>query len=405
MPWKAASVLDERIRFVLACERGAETMTSLCAQYGVTRETGYKWLSRYREGGWAALADQSRAPHRQAGTMSPEVSAAIVALRQERPSWGPKKLRAVLMRRSPEVSWPAASSIGDLLKREGLVTPRRRDRTVSRARSPFVEPVAPNDLWCIDFKGWFRTRDGRRCDPLTVTDAVSRYLLRCQITEPTTAGVWSVCEGLFRECGLPATLRMDNGPPFASRGAGGLTELSVRWVKLGIRLERIEPGQPQQNGRHERMHLTLKQETSRPPAATAGEQQIRFDRFRQDFNEVRPHEALDQTTPASCYQPARRPWPDKLEDPWYDADHQVRSVRRHGEIKWQGELVFISVALVGQVVGLAETPTGDWLVRFADLELGILDRRQRKFLRFAAPRPGRRKAVQTRDIVSHVPGP
>jgi transposase InsO family protein len=338
--------------------------------------------------------------------MAPEISAAFLALRRSRPSWGPKKLRAYLMAQQPGLVWPAASTIGDLLQREGLVEGRRRDRRLEgAARQPFAEAKDPNDVWCIDFKGWFRTQDGQRCDPLTVSDATSRYLLSCQIVAPTTKGVAPVCERLFREHGLPRALRMDNGPPFASGGAGGLTQLAVSWIKLGIRLERIDPGCPQQNGRHERMHRTLKAETSKPPAATAPEQQARFDSFRRIFNEERPHEALGQVTPASCYKPAERPYPDRIEEPWYDADHQVRRVRTDGSIRWGGDFIFVSEALVGEPVGLAEREDGSWAVQFADLPLGLLDAKAKFFYRFVAPRPGRDKPVTTGESVNHVPGP
>jgi transposase InsO family protein len=405
VPWKVSDVWDERVKFVVAALRGEEPHAVVCAAYGISRETGYKWIERYHAGGWEALRDGSRARHSQAHAMAPEIAAALLALRRSRPSWGPKKLRAYLMGRQPDLVWPVASTIGDLLRREGLVEARRRQRRLElAARQPFAEAKDPNDVWCIDFKGWFRTRDGRRCDPLTVSDAVSRYLLSCQIVAPTTEGVAPVCERLFREHGLPKALRMDNGPPFASSGAGGLTRLAVSWIKLGIRLERIDPGCPQQNGRHERMHRTLKADTSKPPAESVVEQQARFDRFRRIFNEERPHEALGQVTPASCYRVAERPYPERIEEPWYDADHQVRRVRTDGTIRWRGEFIFISEALSGEPVGLAEREDGSWSVQFADLPLGLIDAKERIFRRFVAPRPGRHKPATTRDSVSHVPG-
>jgi hypothetical protein len=272
---------------------------------------------------------------------------------------------------------------------------------------PFAPVAEPNDLWGIDFKGWFRTRDGRRCDPLTITDADSRFLIACRIVEPTIAGVWPVAEAAFRELGLPRAIRSDNGTPFASTGAGGLTRLAVRWLKLGIALERIDPGQPQQNGRHERMHGTLKAETSRPPAASAAEQQARFDRFRDDFNHNRPHEALGQEPPASRYAASPRPYPERVEEPWYDADHAVRRVRPTGEIRWGGRFVFVSEALAGEPVGIAETEAGDWLVRFADLHLGLIDRTTNRLRRFMPARPPRHEArpEQTGETVTHVSGP
>ena len=394
MPWKVSDVYDQRVRFVSAALRGDLSLAALCRAYGISRETGYKWIERYHRSGWAGLEDASRAPHRQARAMAPDVAAAIVALRRAHPFWGPKKLRAVLEREHPGAVWPALSTIGDLLHREGLIVPRARRRAAHVVTQPFAAAEAPNDLWCIDFKGWFRTRDGQRCDPLTVTDAVSRYLLGCEIVVPNGSEVAQACERLFREHGLPRAMRMDNGAPFASAAPAGLSRLSIGWVKLGIQLERIEPGSPQQNGRHERMHRTLKQETSQPPAADPAEQQARFDWFRAEFNEQRPHEALDQTTPASHYRASPRPYPAKIEEPWYDADHQVRRVRTDGTIKWRGDYIFLSEALVGETVGLTEIDEDQWLIRFADLDLGLLSP-SRKFHRFTAARPGRREANPT----------
>ena len=405
MPFRETCVENEKLRFIAACLKEDRTMTSLCEAFGISREWGYALLRRYRAEGLAGLAPRSRAPHRPGKAMPAAVAAAIVELRLERPNWGPKKLRAVLARRDPATAWPAASTIGDLLRREGLSLPRRRRRTPLPLTRPFATVEAPNDLWCIDFKGWFRTGDGCRCDPLTLTDADSRFLIDCRIVAPTDAGVRPVVDAALREHGLPAAIRSDNGPPFAGNGAGGLSRLAVHWIKLGIRLERTAPAAPQQNGRHERMHATLKADTARPPAGTLAEQQARFDRFRADFNHERPHEALGQHTPASRFTPSTRPYPSRIDEPAYDAEHAVRRVRSNGEIRWGGELVFISEALVGEPVGIAETESGDWIVRFADVPLAIIDRRTRKLRRFTAARPGRREAEQTEETVNDVPGP
>ena len=381
--------MDEKTAFIAERLRGELPMTTLCEHYGISRDTGYRLLGRYREEGPGGLEPRSRAPRRHGMTMAEEVAAAIVALRRQRPYWGPKKLRAVLQRRDPKQLWPAPSTIGDLLRRQGLSEPRRRRRRAVPLSQPFLPVREPNDLWCIDFKGWFRTADGQRCDPLThCTD--SRFLIECRIVPETTEAVRPVVDQACRELGLPRAIRSDNGAPFASSTSpGGLSRLSVHWVKLGIRLERIEPGAPQQNGRHERMHATLKAETSRPPAATAAAQQARFDRFRHDFNDNRPHEALGQVPPTSHYRPSPRPYPNQVEAPWYDADHAVRKVRSNGEIRWGGEMIFLSEALIGEPVGIAETEAGDWLVRFADIDLGIIDRRSKKLRRFTAARPPR----------------
>jgi transposase InsO family protein len=284
-------------------------MTALCEAHGISRKTDYKWRDRYLAGGWDGLVDGSRARHDLGHTMRAEIAAAVIALRQKHPLLGPRKLK-VLERDCPDFAWPAASTIGDLLRREGLSEARRRRRRAVPVTQPFAEARLLNDLWCIDFKGWFCTRDGQRCDPLTV----SGYVLACRIVAPTLAGVRPACEQLFRERGLPWRMRMDNGPPFASIGPAGLSQLSVWWLKLGIGLERIDPGAPQQNARHGRMHGTLQKHTARPPAETSGEQQARFDDFISffHFNEFRPHESLGQETPASRYRPSTRPFPERL---------------------------------------------------------------------------------------------
>jgi putative transposase len=407
MPFKDTCVLEETMRFVLACLEGEESMTSLCQAFGISRQWGYEVLRRYREAGPAGLEPRSRAPHRPGQAMPVEIADAVIALRGEHPSWGPKKLRAVLMRRAPQTIWPAPSSLGDLLRREGLVRSRRRRRVPLPVSRPFAAVEAPNDLWCIDFKGWFRTRDGERCDPLTLSDADSRFLLACRVMSPVGAEVERATDRAFRDYGLPGAIRSDNGPPFAGTGAGGLTRLAVKWVKLGIRLERTDPGSPQQNGRHERMHATLKAETAVPPADTLAAQQRRFDRFRTIYNHERPHEALGQETPASRYEPSSRRYPRRLQEPHYDPEHAVRRVRSNGEIKWGGDLIFLSETLIGEPVGIAETETGDWIVSFADLPLGRIDRRSRTLRPFAPARPGRREGQreQTVKTVNDVPGP
>jgi len=407
MAFKETCVLEEAFRFVTVYLKGEESMSSLCREFGISRQWGYELVRRYRAEGVAGLEARSRAPHRPAQAMAAEIADAIIALRCAHTNWGPKKLRAILERRMPETSWPAPSTIGDLLRREGLAGSRRRQRTPLPLSRPFAPVQAPNDLWCIDFKGWFRTQDGQRCDPLTLSDADSRYLLVCRAVAPTREGVDPVLDAAFREHGLPFAIRSDNGPPFAGAGAGGLSRLAVKWIRLGIRLERTDPGSPQQNGRHERMHGTLKADTAKPPAETLAAQQRRFDRFRQEYNEVRPHEALGQETPASRYRPSPRPYPERIEEPVYDAEHAVRRVRSNGEIRWGGELIFVSETLVGEPVGIAETDSGDWIVRFADYPVGMIDRRTRKLRPFAPARPGRREAAreQTGKPVNDVAGP
>ena len=405
MPWRETCTMDERLKFMAAWLEGEESRSSLCERHGISRKTGYKWAGRYAADPLDGLVNRTHVPLNIPHKIEAGVAALIVTLRHQRPSWGPRKLRAALMRGDPERGWPAASTIGDLLRREGLVQRRRRRSSALLLTQPFATVTQANDTWCVDFKGWFRTGDGQRCDPLTVSDAHSRYLLGCRIVPPTGEGVQPVIERLLREHGLPGAIRSDNGPPFASTAAGGLSRLSVSWLKLGIRLERIEPGCPQQNGRHERMHRTLKAETARPPAADPPAQQACFDVFRQVYNEERPHEALGQVPPATVWQPSTRLYPVRIEEPVYRPDHAVRRVRSNGEIRWGGNLVFVSDALIGELVGVAETETGDWIVRFIDVDLGIIDRRTRKLRRFTAPRPGRREADNPTRSVTHPPGP
>lgn len=372
--------MDQRMAFVVDWQRDEWTMTELAARYGISRKTGYKWVDRYADDPAQSLADRSRAPRMPGRAMAAEMRAAVLALRRAYPHRGPKKLAAMLAARAPEQAWPAPSTIGDLLRREGLSQAGRlRRRYVVPLTQPLAAAQAPNDVWSADFKGWFRTADGTRCDPLTVADAHSRFVLCCRIVPPHAQGVRPWMERTFRTYGLPRVLRTDNGPPFATRGPGGLSRLAVWWLKLGIGLDRIAPGHPEQNGRHERFHLTLQQEAITPPAATRGQQQRRFDRMRADFNTARPHEALGQQPPARHYVASPRPYPARLEDPWYDATHQTRRVRSTGQIKWQGGQVFVSEAVRGELVGLAETERGDWVVRFMHVELGRIERQTGRF--------------------------
>jgi putative transposase len=371
--------MDQRVAFIADWLRDDWTMTELAERYDISRKTAYKWVDRYETDPASGLVERSRAPHVHGRAMAADIREAVVTLRQRHPRWGPKKLRAVLGERQPTRAWPAISTLGDLLRREGLSVPRRRTRYVVPRTQPLAAAATPNDVWSADFKGWFRTADGTRCDPLTVTDACSRFVLCCRIVAPTARGVRPWFERTFREYGLPRALRTDNGPPFATTGAGQLSHLAVWWLKLGIQLDRIDRGHPEQNGRHERFHLTLQQETTSPAAATPPQQQRRFDRMRGAFNTERPHEALGQHPPARVYVPSSRPYPARLEDPWYDATHQVRRVKPTGQIKWQGALVFVSEAVRGEVIGLAETARGDWTVRFMHVELGRIDRQTRRF--------------------------
>ena len=371
--------MDQRVAFIADWLREEWSMTELAERYAISRKTAHKWVNRYQADPAGGLADRSRAPHAHGRRIAEAVEQAIVALRRRHPRRGPKKLQAMLAERAPERVWPAPSTIGELLRRAGLSERRRRPRYRVPLTQPLAAARAPNDVWSADFKGWFRTADGMRCDPLTILDNYSRWVFCCRITAPTEAGVRPWCERIFREYGLPRALRTDNGTPFASSGAAQLSRLSVWWLKLGIQLDRIAPGHPEQNGRHERFHRTLQEETVQPPATTAAQQQRRFERMRREFNEERPHEALGQQPPARHYVASPRPYPARLEDPSYDATHQVRRVKDKGQIKWGGDEVFVCEALRGELVGLAETVRGDWLVRFMHVELGRIERKTGRF--------------------------
>jgi transposase InsO family protein len=402
MPWKETCHMDQKMQFIVRVLAGEDEMTALCREYGVSRKTGYKWLGRYISEGAAGLAECSHAPLQHGQAHEVAVVQTVLGLRQRWPHWGSKKLRVKLVEHHPELSAPAASTIGEWLRRAGVVGQSRRRRRCPAYTQPFATVSAANDVWCTDFKGWFRTGDGRRCDPFTLTDAHSRYLLRCQaVARPDEENVRPIFEAAFKEHGLPLAIRSDNGPPFASVGVGGLSRLAVWWIKLGIRPERIVAGKPQQNGRHERVHRTLNQETARPPAASLPAQQQRFDAFRTVYNTERPHEALGQQTPTSLYEPSLRPYPDRVEEPHYGDDVAVRRVRSNGQIKWAGELIFVGEALIGEPVGIFETEGGDWLVRYADVDLGYIHPQRRRL----SPRPlrGASRPGDLMEIAAAIP--
>lgn len=378
MPWKVSGVVESRRLFVVEWLSENWTMTELCGRHGISRQAGYKVLARYEQAGWEGLEERSRAPWRHPNQTPMAIEEQIVELRQEHMRWGPRKLKAVLARRQPQVLWPAASTMGELLRREGLVIARKKRRRVDPYTAPFAAADAPNRVWCGDFKGWSRTQDGARIDPLTISDACSRYLLRCQAVEKAhTPRVQPIFEAAFREYGLPQAIRTDNGAPFASRALAGLSRLAVWWMKLGIRPERIQPAHPEQNGRHERMHLTLQLETMSPMAATRRAQQRRFDQFRREYNEERPHEALAQRTPASCYTPSPRPFPARVREPEYGSAMRVRRVGRRGVFSWKHEDIFVSETLIGERIGLLPIDDRWYTIYFAEFILGHFDARTR----------------------------
>lgn len=379
MPWKETCPMDQRTKFIGVAKTKALSFSEACESFSISRKTGYKWLERYDAGGIAGLEEQSRAPKHRPHALSSSMRSRLIAARKRRPRWGPRKLLAWLEDREPDLELPAASTVGELLKREGLVRSRRRHGRPQATPTNLHEAVAPNDCWCVDFKGQFVVGH-EYCYPLTATDLFSRFLLGCQgLTSTSTEEARPIFEKLFREYGLPWAIRSDNGPPFASVGLGGLSRLAVWWVRLGIRLERIPPGEPQHNGQHERMHRTLKAETAKPPEPTFPAQQRRFDEFRLDFNTERPHEALDNEVPVSLYQPSQRDLPATLPELEYPSHYILRSVRGgDGHIKLKGAALYVSDALKGEVVGLEEVDDDIWKLFFGPLLLGIINARAPK---------------------------
>jgi transposase InsO family protein len=370
--------MDTRTRFIVAATQGERPISQLCEQYGISRKTAYKWLDRYHQEGFAGLSDRGSARHTPPPGLAPEIVEAVLALRDARPTWGPRKLRQRLIDTQSATPWPAASTIGDLLRREQRSQPRQKSRRDTTTRKPtLIEPVAPNTVWAADFKGPFRTGDGVRCEPLTVSDSHSRYLLCCQAVPRVTFGaVQPLMIGLFETYGMPEALRTDNGNPFARRdGLGGLSRLSVWLLTLDIWPDFILPGRPDMNGRHERMHRVLLEDAADPPAATLADQQAELDAWRQTYNTERPHEALGQRTPASLYTASSRAYPSVIR-PWdYPADHHVRRVIGDGHVRWRDESLYLSAAFRGQQVALAQRDDGDWVVRFRCFDLAVLSDR------------------------------
>lgn len=389
----------ERAAFVRAYRAAEDSLSALCRSFGISRKTAYKWLDRVEAEGEAGLEERSRAPHAHPNALAAEVEAAVLELRGAK-GWGPKKLWARLRETlEPEVL-PSVGTIANVLSRHGLVRARSRVRRATPSSEPLAHATACNRVWCIDFKGWFRTGDGCRVDPLTVTDAYSRYLLCCQaVTRPDGFYVQARLEAVFRAYGLPERIRSDNGAPFASTGLAGLSRLAVWWIRLGIVPERIEPGHPEQNGRHERFHLTLAQATATPPAGTPGAQQRRFDHFQREYNEERPHEALGQIPPARLYEPSPRPYPVRLPEPVYPDEYVTRRVRGSGQIKWAGHDVRVSEALSGQTVGLEALEDGEWRMHFGPVALGVFNERRGEVLALAAytRRQARRARLHNTD--------
>lgn len=367
-------VVEERTGFVLEYDSGSFTMAELCRIYGIARKTGYQWVERYENEGLVGLQDRRYGAGSHPNQTSAQIEGQIIDLKHAHPSWGAKKLRGYLVAKKQSIQWPALSTFGEILRREGLSAPQRKRLRTPLYSQPFQKVEAPNQTWCGDFKGWFRTGDGERVDPLTISDAHSRYLLRCQSVDKTnTEQVQAVFAAAFREYGMPEAIRTDNGAPFASRAVAGISRLSIYWMKLGIVPERIQPGHPEQNGRHERMHRTLKQETAKPPASSRRAQQNAFDRFRHEYNQERPHEALEQQTPASHYRSSPRVYPDRIPEPEYSSEFKPKRVFPDGTFWWKGAQVFISKSLGKETIGLQPVDERYWDVYFANFPLTRFD--------------------------------
>jgi len=380
LPWKVSHLMSERMEFVTRLSKG-ERMTDLCREMGISRKTGYKFWQRFQKRGVRGLEDVSRAPKRVARKTASELEELLVQARQAHPHWGGRKLKTVLESGQPGLRLPSAGTIAAILKRRGLVTARRRRARSQWPGAPLAQPQAPNDVWGVDYKGQFRLGNRRYCYPLTASDLFSRFLLSTEALDGTDEdSAHEVFVEIFEEYGLPVAIRTDNGPPFASQGLAGLTKLSAWWLRLDIRHQRIKPGHPEQNGCHERMHRTLKAETTRPARQNSLQQQDRFDEFRKEFNDKRPHEAIEMKRPADVYRPSERRLPKNLPALSYPMHDDVLEVGRSGHIRLpHARQVFLSCALADQAVGLRELDDGRWLVTFANLDLGAYDPRAGAF--------------------------
>ena len=383
MPWKIMGAMDQKIQLIADWQSQYFNVTDLSQKYGISRNTVYKWLNRYQKFGIDGLQEQSRAPLYSPNQTNDDIVKLIVAEKLKNRNRGPKKIFSRLKTSYPHIDVPAPSTIGEWLKKYGLVKKRKRRLQVPPYTEPFYACQTPNAVWSADYKGQFYTRNGRVCYPLTISDNYSRYLLKCHgLPGPRYNETKAVFEAAFKEYGLPDAIRIDNGTPFASRGAGGLSRLSIWWIQLGIIPERIDKGCPQQNGRHERMHRTLKEETLHPVGRNMKEQQERFDWFRFDYNNCRPHEALGQQTPDSHYRKSTRLYVEKPAIPEYNFNYVVRHVRSSGDIKFHGQSYFLTELLSGQPIGLKETADGQWTIFYSFQPIGTLDLRKNKVIKY-----------------------
>lgn len=382
MPWKEVKPMDQKIQLIADWQTKLFTITDLSQKYGIQRKTVYKWLGRYEIYGIDGLKEQSRAPNSHPDQTPADIVERIVQQKLKNRKRGPKKIKAILERWYPHINWPAASTVGEWLKKYGLVDIRKKRKRVQPYNEPFVDCASPNAAWSADYKGQFYMHDKRMCYPLTISDNYSRYLLGCKgLSGPRYQETRAVFESVFREYGIPDAIRSDNGFPFAGTCIGGLSRLSIWWIQLDIIPERIDKGCPQQNGRHERMHKTLKDEALDPIASNMKEQQKEFDKFRIEYNHYRPHEACGQKPPAVYYKNSVRPYVEKPPLPVYDYGYTVRQVRSSGDIKVHGKNFFLTELLSGQYIGLKEVADGQWKIYYSFFPLGIIDMRKNKIIR------------------------
>ena len=386
MPWKEQKPMDQKIQMLADWQTKLFSITDLSQKYGISRKTVYKWLNRYEQIGVDGLKELSRRPNSSPGQASEEIIELIIKEKLKNRKRGPKKIHAQLKRRYPMLEVPTPSTIGHWLKENGLVEARKMRKRVPPYTQPFISCQSPNVVWSADFKGQFYTKDAKVCYPLTVSDNYSRYLLKCVgMPGPRYQGTRAVFVSAFREYGLPDAIRIDNGTPFAGQCIGGLSRLMIWWIQLGIIPERIEKGSPQQNGRHERMHRTLKLESLDPIAINMKEQQKQFELFRIDYNNHRPHEALNQESPVKYYEQSSRPYVEKPVEPEYDYSYIVRRVRSNGEIKLNGKMCFLTELLAGQPVGLKELDGGIMSIDYGFYPLGLIDLKKNKVIKKVLP--------------------
>lgn len=386
MPWKETGPMQERIKFVILVQEKKTPMSRLCQLFGISRETGYKWLHRFEAQGLDGLKDLSRKPQTNSRATTDSMIDAALALRRKYPLWGPKKLAVLLKEQMPKAKIPSVSTLGDILEKNGLVKKRIRRRGLLSQENPSVSALASNDVWFTDFKGHFRVGNGDRCHPLTLTDAYSRFLLRCDsLTDETIISTRNIFEKAFSLYGIPEFILSDNGSPFSSKAPGGLTQLSAWWVKLGITPIHIQPGHPEQNGKHERMHRTLKAATARPPSATLKSQQMAFDAFKDEFNYVRPHEAIGQKRPADLYRASPNNFSDQCPTISYPGHMEVRNIKRNGDMRWKSKEIYLSSVLIGESVGLEEIGDETFLIYFGHLPIAIFQEKKWSIVKLPSP--------------------